>query len=591
MTTIEKVVKAFRRAVWIMAGFSLLTNFLLLAQPLYMLQVYDRVLPSRSTETLVFLTLVAVFSLIVLGLLETVRSIIANRAAATLDAGLADLAMRTVIRYGAVSGGNAQPIRDIEALRNLLASKIVFGLLDLPFATIFIGIMYLIHPVLFWLTVGGAVVLMGIAIVNQIALAEANKEQGEAALSASSRAEYLARNADSLVAMGMVTNVVDGWGEVRARSLVAADRAAKLNAWFAGLSKVLRLGLQIAILGIGAHLVLAGEMTAGMIFAASLISGRGLQPIDQLIGSWRQLSAGWQSWKRIKAFMDKADQRPQYTKLPAPSGLLEVVDLLQPNPADPAKPPILQRISFRLEPGRAVAVLGPSGSGKSTLARMIVGASQPRAGHVRVDGHDIANWDPEDLGRYIGYLAQDVELVPGTVAQNISRFDPDADDAAIVAAARNAHAEDLVARLPRGYDTPIGPGGVQLSGGEKQRVALARALYGDVKLLVLDEPNSSLDKIGEVALMRALGDARKRGITAFVVTQREMVLAAVDKIMRMQNGVILEYDDRDAVLERHRNPAPQQAPQEERPAAAATGGSVGAAFAAPMRAGMGGNRQ
>jgi ATP-binding cassette subfamily C protein len=288
-----------------------------------------------------------------------------------------------------------------------------------------------------------------------------------------------------------------------------------------------------------------------MIFAASLISGRALQPLDQVIGSWRHLASGLQSWKRVQAFMEKADRRDKYTKLPPPEGHLEVVDLLQINPADPAKPPILARISFALEAGKSVAVLGPSGSGKSTLARMIVGAAVPRAGHVRIDGHDIANWDPEDLGRYIGYLAQEVELVPGTVAQNISRFDPAPNDADIVAAAKAAHVEDLIQRLPRGYDTVIGMGGVQISGGEKQRIGLARALYGKPRLLVLDEPNSSLDRVGELALMRALADAKANHVTVFVITQREMVLAGVDKIIRMQNGAILEYDDRDVILARH----------------------------------------
>lgn len=584
MSTLEKVVKQFRAAVWKMAAFSLLTNVLLLVMPLYMLQVYDRVLPSRSYETLVFLSLIAVFSLVVLGLLEVVRSVIANRAAAKLDIGIADLAMRNVIRQGATSGGSAQPIRDIESLRGLLASKIVFGLLDLPYATIFIAIMYMIHPTLFWLTVGGAVVLLGLAWLNQIALARSQKEQGDLAMRAAARAEHLARNADSLVAMGMVTTVVDGWGEVRARSLTAADTAATVNAWFSGLSKMLRLGLQIAILGIGAHIVLAGGMTAGMIFAASLISGRALQPIDQLIGAWQPLSGAWQSWKRVSAFMEQADARPHYTALPAPRGLLDVVDLLQPNPTDPAKQPILQRIGFQVEPGKAVAVLGPSGSGKSTLARLIVGAAKPRAGNIRLDGHDINNWDPEDLGKHIGYLAQEVELVPGTVAQNIARFDPAASDTDVVAAARNAHAEDLVARLPKGFDTLIGPGGVQLSGGEKQRIALARALYGDVRLLVLDEPNSSLDRIGEVALMKALNGARERGITTIVVTQREMVLASVDKIMRMQAGRIVEYDDRDIVLERHRGP--QKGDESQHPSPRPEGG----ASITPMHARAGGRR-
>jgi PrtD family type I secretion system ABC transporter len=562
MTTIGNVTRDFRRSLWVLAAFSLLTNLLVLAQPLYMLQVYDRVLPSQSTNTLLFLTFVVMFSLVILGLMEIVRGIIANRAAARFDVGLSDLALRTVIHSSPNGGGNAQPLRDIAALRSLIASKVLFGVLDLPFATIFIAIMYFIHPALFWLTLGGAVVLTLLAVINQRALAGATKDQGELAVAAAQRAEYLARNADSLIAMGMVSNVVNGWGDVHGRALAAADKAAQQNAWFAGLSRLLRLGLQIAILGYGALLVLKGEMTAGMIFASSLISGRALQPIDQIIGSWRQLASGYEAWKRTHTFMNKADRRQQYTSLPAPKGLLEVNDLLQVNPADPAKPPILSRITFKLQPGEAVAVLGPSGSGKSTLARMLVGAASPRAGHVRIDGHDIANWDPEDLGRHVGYLAQEVELVPGTIAQNISRFDPSPLDSAIVTAAQSAHVEDLIQRLPRGYDTLIGPGGVQISGGEKQRIGLARALYGSPRILVLDEPNSSLDRIGELALMRALAEARKRGVTIFIITQREMVLAGVDKIMRMQNGAILEFDAREAVLERHRGPrSPMQTPE------------------------------
>jgi ATP-binding cassette subfamily C protein len=554
MTTIQRVTGDFRRTLWVLAAFSLLTNLLVLAQPLYMLQVYDRVLPSQSTSTLLFLSLAMGLSLIVLGLMEIVRGVIANRAAARFDIGLSDLALRTVIRGSQDGGTSAQPLRDIASLRGLIASKVLFGLLDLPFATIFIAIMYFIHPALFWLTLAGAAALVLVAVLNQWALTRATREQGELAVAAAQKAEHLARNAESLLAMGMVTNAVNGWGDLHARSLAAADKAAQMNAWFAGLSRTLRLALQVAILGYGALLVLEGQMTAGMIFAASLISGRALQPIDQIIGSWRQLAAGREAWNRTQAFMERADRRAIRTSLPSPRGLLEVQDLVQANPADPSRPPILSRISFKLEPGESVAVLGPSGSGKSTLARMLVGASVPRAGHVRIDGHDIRNWDPEELGRHIGYLAQEVELVPGTVAQNISRFEPQPDGGAIVVAARAAHVEDLVARLPHGYDTPVGPGGVQLSGGERQRIALARALFGDPRILVLDEPNSSLDRAGEIALMRALSDARKRGVTVFIVTQREMVLAGVDKIMRMQNGQILEFDNRDTVIERHRGP-------------------------------------
>ncbi|MFZ1815416.1 MAG: type I secretion system permease/ATPase [Rhizobiaceae bacterium] len=551
-STVAKVARDFRRTMWVMGGFSFVTNLLLLAIPLYMLQIYDRVLPSQSNDTLLFLSLIAIFALLVLALLEVVRSMLANRAAARFDAGLSELAMRTVIRQGAASGGNVQPMRDLAALRNLLSSKLVFGVLDLPFAWIFIAILYFIHPALFWLTLAGAAVLAMLAMLNQFAIGAASRQQADKAIQSGQRADFLARSADSLIAMGMVSDVLDNWGSVHADGLVAGDRAARINAWFAAVSRFLRLGLQIAILGYGAGLVLAGEMTPGMIFASSLISGRGLQPIDQIIGSWRQLLAGWQSWKRLSGSLTNADRREAYTALPTPAGKIGAEGIFVPNPSDPTKAPILHRVSFMLQPGESVAVLGPSGSGKSTLARLLVGAMQPRAGHVRLDGHDLANWDPEVLGKHIGYLAQDVELIPGTIAQNIARFDPNASDEEINKAARLAHVEDLIQRMPQGYDTLIGPGGLQVSGGEKQRIGLARAFFGDPRILVLDEPNSSLDRIGEMALMKALVGAKKSGITTFIITQREMVLAAVDKILRMQNGMITDFDNRDVVIAKYR---------------------------------------
>lgn len=535
-----------------MAVFSLAVNVLMLTMPLYMLQIYDRVLPSQSTDTLVFLSLIAGLALLVLGLLEVVRSIIANRVAARLDVSLSDLALRTVIRRGTNMPGLIQPVRDVFSLRGLLSSKIAFSVLDLPFSTLFIGIMYFIHPSLFWITVAGAAVLTAIAFANQWAIAKESLLQARMTLQSDNRAENLARNSESLIAMGMVGNTIDKWGADHAQSLVHADRAAKTNAWFAGISRTVRFALQIAILGYGAKLVLDGEMTPGMIFAASIISGRGLQPIDQVIGSWRQLATGWQSWKRVSKFLQDADIRQDFTRLPAPHGKLEVAGIYVPNWADPARPPILKDISFRLLAGESAAVLGPSGSGKTTLARIVVGAMKPRAGHVRLDGNDIANWDPEELGRDIGYLAQDVELIPGTIAQNISRFAPDAEDADIVAAARLAHAEDLIQAMPNGYDTPIGVGGIQISGGEKQRVALARAFFREPRLLVLDEPNSSLDRIGEMALMRALAEAKEKNITVLIITQREMVLNGVDKILRMQNGSVSDFGNRDDIIAKYR---------------------------------------
>jgi len=575
MDRLQRAAADFKKLLWAIAFFSLFTNLLMLAIPLYMLQIYDRVLPSQSSATLTFLSIIAFVALLVLGGMETVRSILANRMAARLDAEIGDTVLQHVIRSGAASSGNSQPMRDLTAIRTIISSRQAFALLDLPFATIFIAILFLIHPHLFWITLAGAVVLAFIALLNQYLSSKPSKQQSENALGSALQTEYLARNADSLVAMGMVKNVIDHWGRSHANSMVAGDSAGKVNAVFTGISRFFRLGLQIVILGYGALLVLAGEITPGMIFASSIVSGRALQPIDQVIGSWRQITGGLQSWNRLKQFLSTTKPREEYMQLPPPQGMLEAQEIFQPNALDPAARPVLGRVSFKLLPGESVAVIGPSGSGKSTLARIIIGALQPRGGAVRIDGHDINNWDPEEIGKYIGYLAQDVELLPGTIAQNISRFTSDASSQKIIEAAQLAHVEDLIKSIPKGYDTPIGPGGAQISGGEKQRIGLARAFFGEPQLLVLDEPNSSLDRFGEMALNKALAEAKKKKITVFIITQRESALALVDKIMRIQAGQINDFGDRAEIIQKYSGkpegsganqnprPAPPQQPQQK----------------------------
>ena len=560
MSTLPEVTRDFRRAVVVLAAFSAATNVLLLAQPFYSMQVYDRVLPSRSIDTLIYISAVMVITLLATAALDVVRSLIAARAAQRFEVSLSDIALRTAIAKGSQTGVGLQPLRDISTLRALIASRALIAVLDFPFALLFIGMMYLVHPDLFWITVMGAAVLTVVAAISQLVLAVSARRQGEISASASARAEHIARSAESVTAMGMTGNTVNMWGNVQAGSLLAADGAATVNAWFGGLSKFLRYTLQSAVMGYGAFLVLENQMSAGLMFAASLISGKALQPIDQMIGSWRQLAGAQQAWVRVKAFAGKAASR-HHTSLPPPTGQVEVQDLYQPDPVSAARPPILSRLSFRLEPGEIVAVVGPPGSAKSTQARPPVGAIRPRGGHVRIDGHEIQNWNPDELGRAIGYVAQDVELLPGTVAQNIARFAPLARDEDIVAAAGAAHAEDLIQRLPMGFDTEIGPGGLHLSGGERQRIALARALFGNPRFLVLDEPNSNLDRLGEAALMRALTEAKAQGATVLVITQRESLLACADKIMRLQNGAIVEFDDKATLLARHREDATRAAPR------------------------------
>lgn len=548
MEKVTKAVRGFRFTLLLIAVFSLFGALLQLTIPIYMLQIYDRVLPSQSTDTLVFLSIIAAFALIILGLTEMVRHILGTRASARFDQVLSGDLMHRVIQEGHKTNGSAQPMRDLQTVRSLIASKILTGVIDLPFSTIFIGCLYLIHPDLFWIAVVGAVVLMAIAIINLKFTKKSSELQSGAMLRAHQQSEFFARNADSIVSMGMLKDVVASWGKWNNEALIAADSSSNRNSFFSGFSRTIRFGIQAAMLGYGAFLVQQGEMTAGMIFASSIISGRALQPIDMVINSWPQLNSGKQAWNNLKDFIQRSETRQEYTQVEPPQGNLSVEAVSQPNPVDPKKQPLLSGISFQLPAGKSVAVIGPSGSGKSTLGRIIVGALKPYAGDVRIDGHNIANWDPHDLGKHIGFLAQDVELLPGTIAQNIARFRPDATDEQIRAAASMAHVEDLIKKMPQGYDTLIGPGGVSVSGGEKQRLGLARAFFGDPKLLVLDEPNASLDRLGENALLKALIAAKKNQITVFLITQRESVVQVVDNIMRVKDGKIIDYGDRAEVI-------------------------------------------
>ncbi|MEM9333158.1 MAG: ABC transporter transmembrane domain-containing protein, partial [Pseudomonadota bacterium] len=422
MENLNRVTRSFRNALLVIGFFSLFAAILQLTMPLYMLQIYDRVLPSQSTDTLIFLSILAAFALIMLGITETIRQILGTRAAAKVDTFLSNEVLERVIRGGHATGGNTQPLRDLQNVRSLVGSKILIGIVDLPFATIFVGCLYLIHPDLFWLTIAGVVILIAIATLNLSFAAKSSAQTAAAAATANRQSEFFARNSDSIVSMGMLRDVVASWGKWNADALVSMDQSSQINSFFSGISRTIRFGMQAAMLGYGAYLVQQGEMTAGMIFASSILSGRALQPIDVVINSWPQISNGRRSWHKVKEYVEGSEVQEKYTQMAEPKGHLSVEGVLQANPINPKSAPILNRVSFELEAGQSVAVVGASGSGKSTLARIIVGAFKPFAGDVRLDGHNIANWDPKDLGRYIGYLAQDVELLPGTITQNISRF-------------------------------------------------------------------------------------------------------------------------------------------------------------------------
>ncbi|MEM8749843.1 MAG: type I secretion system permease/ATPase [Pseudomonadota bacterium] len=549
MNSMKIARQQFRRTLFVLAGFSLVTNLLLLTMPLYMLQIYDRVLPSSSIDTLIFLSVIAGLCLFTLGALEAVRGVIASRAAIRLETQLGADAMRASVSNSSQSTSDTRPVQDLTAVRTFLASRSVFALLDLPFAPLFIGILFFIHPTLFYLTVLGAVILLGLAIFNQRVTASSSTDAGKHQQAANSAAQSMARNGETLRAMGMTGNGISKWGAYSAGALTAQNNVDVRNSVLSGVSKSLRMGLQIAILGVGAYLVLQGEMTAGMIFAASIISGRGLQPIDQVIGSWKQFNSARFSWNSLISRLEQLGDQTTRTAMPDPKGNIDVDQALVLSPGGMSRPPILNRTSFSINAGDVVGVVGPSGSGKSTLARLLVGAQKADAGHVRIDGTEVENWDQLQLGQHIGYLGQEVELLPGTIADNIARLSLQPDEKAVLEAAQKAHVHSLIQNLPDGYDTLVGPGGTGLSGGQKQRIALARAFYGNPQIMVLDEPNANLDDDGEAALQKALNAARESEATVVVITQRKQILNSVDKIMRLHRGAIDFYGTRQAFIE------------------------------------------
>ncbi|TGQ50648.1 type I secretion system permease/ATPase [Mesorhizobium sp. M1C.F.Ca.ET.193.01.1.1] len=537
----------FLRAIADVGAFSVLINILLLVIPLYLLQVYDRVLPSSSVETLFYLSLIAVLALAFLGFLDAVRAIYTQRVAATVDRKLG--AGTFALSLAAKHAGGLSPLRDLASICAFIRSRGVAVLFDLPFAPVFLALLYLIHPVLFWVTLAGTVLLVLLVVANQLAIGRNDALSVERSALAAQAEQVFARNAETLRAMGMVDNAARVWGRHVGEALILHDRSASANAIFSGASRALRMMLQLAILGAGAWLVVEGQMTAGMIFASSLVSARALQPLDQLIGAWRQITDARRAWTRLERALAAQPAQARKLALPDPSGAIAVQDVffMAPN-AQPGTEPILKRLNFQIGAGEAVAIVGPSGAGKSTLARLLVGAAQPTGGSVRIDGADLRSWDENQLGRKIGYLAQEVELFPGSIAENVARFDQQADDSAIVEAARRAEAHELILSLRDGYQTGIGPSDRTLSGGERQRIGLARAFYGSPQILVLDEPSAHLDGSGEAALEAVLAAARAAGVTTIVITHRPSIAAACDRVMLLRGGMIEAFGPSSEVL-------------------------------------------
>jgi len=554
--TLTRALSVCRRAFVQIGVFSLGVNVLVLASPLYMMQIYDRVLATRHLATLIVLTLIVAAALVTLAALDAVRGFIATRLAAWLDHELSSPVLHGAVTDALRAGTpSAQGLRDLASLRGFLAGSTILPLLDAPWTPLFLAIVFLMHPLLGWIATLGAALLLLLAIATELStrarLTAANAE----AIRALNEADSAVRNADVIAAMGLLPALSRRWREKSSGvvwdQIVAADRSTLIGA----AAKFVRLALQVAMLAGGAYLVMQAEMTAGAMIAATIIMARAVAPMEQAIATWRGLVAAQGAYRRLKALLERTPAAGPVTTLPRPAGAL-IVDKISYVPPR-TREPVLKGVSFALAPGEALALIGPSAAGKTTLARLLVGSASPSAGAVRLDGAEIAAWDAADRGQHVGYLPQTVELFDGTVRENIARF-CEVTDEEVVAAAQLAGAHELILSLPQAYETRIGAGGVPLSGGQRQRIGLARAVFRAPRLIVLDEPNANLDAAGDQALGAALGRLRATGTTLVLVTQRTDILAVMDKILVLRHGVVEAFGPRDAVLAKLRGA--QQAP-------------------------------
>lgn len=537
---LSKSFDAFRPALLLVALLSVLCNLLLFVGPLYMLQIYDRVLSSRSVETLIALTIIAAFLLFTYGLLDFTRNRILNRAGAKFDKDINGGLFRTALKSALAtrSTQSQQALRDMETVRDFWTGPTVITLCDAPFAPVFIAVCFLFHPYLGVVALIGSLILFVLALLNEWSTRKSIIEAGRASIGAQHYANASFRNAEVIHALGMQKAIHSQWANQHSDALGWSAQASDRSGLIGSTSKFVRSFLQVAILGAGAFLAIQGEISAGVMIAASIMMGRALQPVEQAVAQWKSLTSARSSWSRLKALFDDIPEEAERIKLPEPKGELKLEGVITGAPGQ--REPILKGISFELAAGDSLAVIGPSAAGKSTLARVMVGVWPAMKGCVRLDGADLRHWNSEDLGQHIGYLPQDVELFGGTVASNIARC-TEPDSAAVVAAAELAGTHQLIQSLPNGYDTQIGEMGMTLSGGQRQRIGLARAVYGQPKILVLDEPNAHLDSGGESDLARAIRRISERGTTIVIITHRPALLNEVNKVAVMANGELKAF--------------------------------------------------
>lgn len=560
---IQRVLMMFKSTFITVGVFSAISNILMLAPSLYMLQVYDRVLQSRNETTLLMLTVMIVGAYIFMSALDLVRSFVLVRVGARFDMQLNKRVYTAAFEQNLKkSGGNAgQALADLTNLRQFLTGNALFAFFDAPWFPIYLIVIFFFEPTLGWFALGGTVVLIILAWVNERVSHKPLSEANSMAIASGNLASNNLRNAEVIESMGMLPNLMNRWFKLHSHFLRLQAEASEKSGTVSALTKFVQTSLQSLVLGLGALLAVEGKITPGMMIAASILVGRALAPVQQVIGVWKSFSSTRSAYERLVKLLETHPARANGMPLPKPTGALSVENVTAMAPG--TNSPVIKGITFAIQPGEVLGVVGASGSGKSTLARLLVGVWPAALGKVRLDGADIYDWNKAELGPNIGYLPQDIELFGGTVSENIARFgEIDADQ--VVLAAKRAGVHDMILHLPKGYDTVLGDGGAGLSGGQKQRLGLARAMYGDPALLVLDEPNSNLDDLGEAALLQGILDLRKRGKTIVLITHRTSIIGATTKLLMVADGALAMFGPTNDVLQalQQANLKQQQAQQQ-----------------------------
>ncbi|MDD5227793.1 MAG: type I secretion system permease/ATPase [Methylococcales bacterium] len=545
---LEEALKLCKGAFISAAGFSLVINILQLVPTIYMLQLYDRVVPTGNHSTLVMLTLIMMVLFVTMGTLEWVRSQILVRVSTRLETLLNERLFKVAYKQALYSGGqraSSQPLDDLTSLRQFMTGNGLFAFFDAPWLPIYIALMFVFHSMYGWMAVFTAVLLIIVAIVQEKATSKMLGEANNLAMAGRGLVNKNLRNAEVIESMGMLNNIQKRWLKGTNQVLVLQATASSRAGLISATSKLIRLSSQSLILAVGAYLVIENEITSGLMIGGSVLLGRALAPIDIVIGSWKGFISARGQYARLNELLRQIPADAERMTLPTPEGSFQFESAVVAPPG--AKTAVLKGITLNIAKGDVVGVIGPSGAGKSTFARALLGIWPCNQGKIRLDGADVFTWNREELGPHIGYLPQDIELFEGTISENIARFG-DMDPEKVVNAAKMADVHNLILHLPEGYDTMIGASGGNLSGGQRQRVGLARALYGEPRIVVLDEPNSNLDEIGEAALGNAIQRLKQKQTTIIIITHRNNVLANVDKLLILNDGVVSVYGPKEQVI-------------------------------------------